>query len=82
MRIRVDHHRDSRGALVPQRLHFDGRQIDILETIDQWHGPDYRYLKVRGDDGDLYILRFDESRGEWALTMYQRSQDQAPRSAS
>ena len=30
------------------------------------------YIKVRGYDG-LYILRFDETRAEWHLTMFQRA---------
>ena len=25
-----------------------------LEALDQWHGPDYRYIKVGGYDGGLY----------------------------
>jgi hypothetical protein len=77
MRIRIEYHRDSCGTFVLRRLHFDGRQIVILETIDQWYGPDYRYFKVRSHDGSVYILHFDESRDEWTLIMYQRSQDQS-----
>ena len=42
----------------------------VLEALDQWYGPDYRYIKVRGYDGGLYILRFDEPHAEWALTMF------------
>jgi hypothetical protein len=70
MRIRVDIDPDNPA---PRRLHFDGRHIEIVETIDQWYGADYRYLKVRGDDGGLYILHFNESRDEWALIMYRRA---------
>jgi hypothetical protein len=79
MRIRVDHHPDNHGAFMPWRIHLDGRQVEILETIDQWYGPDYRYLKVKGRDGGLYVLRFDESSDEWALIMYQRAQTNSPR---
>jgi len=39
----------------------------VLEAPDQWYGPDYRYIKVRGHDGGLYILRFDEPHAEWGL---------------
>jgi hypothetical protein len=76
MQIRVDQSTDARGALVPRCLNFDGRRIEIRETIDQWYGPDYRYLKVRGDDQGLYILRLDEPHGGWTLIMYQRAQKQ------
>ena len=54
---------------MPWRLHFGGHQVDVLEELDQWYGPDYRYIKVRGHDGGLYILRFDEPHAEWAVTM-------------
>ena len=55
---------------MPRRLHFGAHQVDVLETLDQWYGTDYRYIKVRGNDGGLYILRFDEPRAEWELTMF------------
>jgi hypothetical protein len=46
-----------------------------VESVDdQWPGADYRYLKVKGDDGNVYILRLDEPSGEWELTMFQRRQ--------
>jgi len=42
-----------------------------VEIVDQWYGPDYCYFKVKGNDGGLYILRFDKGCAEWALTMFQ-----------
>lgn len=56
-----------------RRIRFDSRQIEIEENIDQWHGPDYRYFKVRGSDGNLYIVRHDEIRADWELTVYERA---------
>jgi hypothetical protein len=61
---------------MPRRLHFGGHQVDVLETLDQWYGPDYRYIKARGTDGGLYILRFDEPQAEWELTMYKSARAQ------
>jgi hypothetical protein len=49
---------------MPQRLHFIGHQVEVLETLDRWYGPDYRYIKARGTDGGLYILRLDEPQAE------------------
>ena len=37
-------------------LHFGRHQIDVLETLDEWHGPNYRYIKARSTDGGLYIM--------------------------
>lgn len=70
MRIRVEHTVDDLGAAKPGRLHCGRRQVGVLETLDQWFGPDYRYLKVKGDDGALYILRFDEDCDQWTLVMF------------
>jgi len=56
-----------------RRIHFDSREIEVADNIDQWHGADYRYFKVRGSDGNLYMLRHDEIRADWELTMYERA---------
>ncbi len=41
-----------------------------IENMDQWHGEGYSYFKVKADDGNLYILRFNEDGAEWDLTMF------------
>src|SRR5262249_55004428 len=64
MRIYAAQYADQRGTSSPWRLHFDRRQVDVLETLDYWHAPDYRYIKGRGYDGGLFILRFDQP-AEW-----------------
>ena len=71
MRIQVESNRGYGGGEVPSRFRLDGREVEVMENVDQWHGPDYCYFKVKGDDGNLYILRFDEGRAEWELTMFQ-----------
>jgi hypothetical protein len=52
-------------------------RIEVVEVLDQWYGCDYRYCKVKGSDGALYILRLDESRSEWHLTMFASARVQA-----
>ncbi len=52
------------------------RVIEVADNIDQWQAAEYRYVKVRDSDGNVYILRHNEIRAEWELTMYQRSQPQ------
>lgn len=70
MQIEVDAGKDADGALIPQRLRFDRRQVSVKEVRDRWHGADYRYFKILGDDENLYILRFDEPDAAWSLTMF------------
>jgi hypothetical protein len=76
MRMQVGQQAGHRGMHMPWRLHFGGYWVDVLETLDQWYGTDYRYIKVRGNDGGLYILRFDEPRAEWELTMFRSARAQ------
>ena len=58
-------------------FHFDWRVIEVVEILDQWFGADHRYCKLKGSDGALYILRFDENRYEWSLTMFASQEAQA-----
>ena len=74
MRIQVEHHADLRAA--PRSLYRGERRIDIIEIIDQWYGPGYRYVKVRGGDSSVYILLFDEIRDQWELIMFSAARTQ------
>jgi hypothetical protein len=72
MRIQVEPHADLRTAL--RSLYWGERRIDIIEIMDQWYGPGYRYVKVRGRDSSVYILLFDEIRDQWELIMFSSAQ--------
>ena len=61
MHVQIEHHADLEAA--PRSLFRGERRIDIIEIVDQWYGPGYRYVKVRTYDNSLYILLFDEIRG-------------------
>ena len=71
--------RSSRGpSRQPRGFYWGERRIGIVEMIDQWYGPDYRYVKAKADDSGVCILRFAEIRSEWALIMFVSAQGQAP----
>jgi hypothetical protein len=74
MQVQVERRPGHLGGEMPVRFRFGGREIEIVENVDQWYGPDYCYFKMQGNDGNLYILRFDEGRVEWDLTMFQSPQ--------
>jgi hypothetical protein len=61
---------------MPGRLHFGGHQVDVLETLDQWYGSNYRYIKTRSTNGNLYILRFDEHQTAWELIVFKSARAQ------
>jgi hypothetical protein len=77
MRIEVESDTGDGGIERPRCIRLNERVIVIVETIDRWPGQDYYYFKVKGDDGNLYILRLDEARREWELTMFQSPPAQA-----
>ena len=73
IQVQAESYLDQDGVEKLRRVRLDGRQIEIAENIDQWHGGDYRYFKVRGSDGSLYIFRQNEVQGDWSLTMYEQA---------
>lgn len=74
MRVRVESHIDRHGQRMPRALCFGGRRVRVLETLDQWHESDYRYVKVGGDDGALYVVRVDDARSEGELIVFERAE--------
>ncbi len=70
--IDVECHAGYRGEETPRRFQLRDRQVEVVAVLYQWLAPDHRYFKVRGDDGDVYILRHDPVRHVWELTMFQR----------
>ena len=81
MRVLVETYMDG-GVEKLRRIRFDTRRIKTTDNIDQWYGADYRYFKVRGSDGNLYMVRYDEIRAAWELTMYERTQPQSDPTSS
>jgi hypothetical protein len=77
MRIEVESDTGESGIEKPRRIRLNGRVIEIVEVIDRWPGRDHHYFKVKGDDSNLYIIRLDEARHSWELTMFQSPLAQA-----
>lgn len=76
MQVQVETYVDEGSAEKLRRFRLDSRVVEVAENIDEWYGADYRYVKIKGSDGNVYILRHNEIRAEWGLTMYQHSQSQ------
>jgi hypothetical protein len=72
MQVQVESRIDDNGALRLQCLRLGRRVVKVAENLDQWYGDDYRYAKVRGRDGNVYVLRVDEAGDSWELTLFQR----------
>jgi hypothetical protein len=75
MRIAVET-REHCGREVPYKFRLKRREVNVLELLDQWFGSDYRYCKVRANDGGTYILRIDEPHSAWHLAFFASPQAQ------
>jgi len=70
MRIRVQCYAGHRGEEEPRAFDLGDRRLEVVEIIDRWLAPDHRYFKVQADDDNVYILRHDETAGEWEMTSF------------
>ena len=46
------------------------RCVEVKQVIDQWLDSAYRYLKLRGDDDGIYILRYTIDKDIWEMTLF------------
>jgi hypothetical protein len=72
LEVDVECYAGHRGEETPRAIRLGERRIEVAEVLDQWLAPDHRYFKVRGDDGDIYLIRQDVAAEAWELTMFER----------
>ena len=68
--LTVECYAGHRGEQTPRALTIAGRRVIVEEVLDSWLAPDHRYFKLKGDDGDTYLVRQDTASGLWELTMF------------
>lgn len=68
--VGVECYAGHRGEQTPRTLILGDRRIAVAEVLDAWLAPDYRYFKLKGADGNAYLVRHDERSGTWELTMF------------
>ncbi len=59
-----------RGEQEPRKFSLGRQVVEVVEILDRWTAPEHRYFRCLGSDGDTYILRNDEEKDRWELTMY------------
>jgi hypothetical protein len=72
--VGVECYAGHRGEQTPRVLILGDRPIAVAEVVDAWLAPDYRYFKLRGADGNTYLVRHDEQSNTWELTMFRADQ--------
>ena len=75
MTLRVECYSGWKAEERPVRFEIDGHQHVVEEVLDQWHGTEATFFKVRSDDGNFYVLRraMSSQDDSWSLESFRRS---------
>ncbi|HOO71809.1 MAG TPA: hypothetical protein PK926_08600 [Spirochaetota bacterium] len=55
----------------PVSFSMGEKSFNVEELVDRWYGADHTYFKVRADDGNIYILKYNDRNDEWELDFFQ-----------
>ncbi len=66
--VSVETYDGHKGAERPIAFTWKERRIECQKILDRWYGEDHEYFKARGDDGRIYILRYDREDDVWELS--------------
>ena len=55
------------GRHDPQVFHLGTRRHPVVAVLDEWSEGEYRYFKVRVEDGRRFVLRHDPVTDAWEL---------------
>ncbi len=67
MDVSVQSYSGYRAEERPRSFTLNGHPYEVREIMDRWFGPDHSYFKVRADDGNTYLLRYDIAAEVWTL---------------
>ena len=72
MAIRVECAAGHRGEPEPIVLWLGERRLAVRGIVDRWFALTRRWFKVDAEDGQHYVLRHDETTGDWELAALTR----------
>jgi hypothetical protein len=70
--IVVEAYAGYKGEETPHALTLDGRRIEVREVLDRWYTDTHSCFRIKGSDGQHYVLRYDLDEGLWELVMQER----------
>jgi len=79
MSIRVECYAGFRAEQEPIAFWLGERKIGVRAIVDRWFAPTQRWFRVDADDGHVYVLRHDESSGQWDLAAFARGASEPAR---
>jgi len=75
MKLTVECYSGRKADERPVLFRLGERQYQVEAVLDQWYDPESVFYKVRGADGNLYILRQQTSTpdGTWELVSFRQA---------
>ncbi len=73
--IRVMAYSGYRNEETPRKMIFRDRRIEVVEIVSRWIEEDIedrsikRFFKVKGSDGCIHTVYYDEKRTAWFLKL-------------
>jgi hypothetical protein len=72
IKIRVSCYSGYKACERPLSFQLGDKSHGIVEVLDRWYGPIYFYIKVVADDGNQYVLKYDEVMDDWELDFFRK----------
>jgi hypothetical protein len=73
--IRVECYAGYRGEQEPLAFWLEERRVAVRAVVDRWFAPTQRWFKVEADEGNLYVLRKDDTSEDWEIAAFRRIAD-------
>ena len=67
MTVEVEAYSGYKANERPLRFRLGSRWYEVREVLDRWYSPEAVWFKLVAGDGNIYILRLDETTQEWSL---------------
>jgi hypothetical protein len=69
--LKVECYTGSQFQKNPVAFILKDSRYKVEEIIDRWYGEGSSYFKVKADDDNIYLLKYDKRSGRWEWVFYQ-----------
>ena len=72
-KVKVNAHSGYRGEEAPRKITLHGKEIEVVKILSRWIEESSedkaikRFFKVKGSDGSIREIYYDEKNMEWFL---------------
>jgi hypothetical protein len=67
LKVSVESYSGLKAEEYPLRFNLQGRIVRINNIVDRWLTPGCRCFKVLADNGNIYVLEYNERDDVWSL---------------